>query len=150
MKISENVLQKSLWQSLENEKSEMAIFFVFSCSSSWCTLFFLSMHFSWRKLWNKITCFDFFEKKAKKDEKYRVKQGGGKVKKNRLFWLFWKKLKKGDFVSQFSPCIDRKKQSIPRWRARKNKEDGSLHFFHRPPESGLILHRSCVIYDGQH
>ena len=21
-------------------------------------------------------------------------------------------------------------------------------FFHRPPESGLILHRSCVIYDG--
>ena len=41
-----------------------------------------------------------------------------------------------------------KKQSTPQQRARKNKEDGSLHFFHRPPESGLILHRSCVIYDG--
>ena len=39
------------------------------------------------------------------------------------------------------------KQSTPRWRTRKNEEDGSLQFFRRPPESGLILHTSCVIYD---
>ena len=44
----------------------MYILFVFPCSSSWCTLFFLSMHFSWRKSRNKIACFDFFEKKPKK------------------------------------------------------------------------------------
>ena len=41
-----------------------------------------------------------------------------------------------------------KKQSTPRRRARKNEDDGSLHFLHRQPESGLILHRSFVIYDG--
>ena len=41
-----------------------------------------------------------------------------------------------------------KKQSTPQ-RAQKNEDDGSLHFFHRPPESDLILHRSCIIYDGQ-
>ena len=41
-----------------------------------------------------------------------------------------------------------KKQSTPRPRARKNEDDGSLHFLHRQPESGLILHRSFVIYDG--
>ena len=40
-----------------------------------------------------------------------------------------------------------KKQSTPRRRARKNEDDGSLHFLHRQPESGLILHRSFVIYD---
>ena len=40
LKILENVLQKSLQQSLENEKSEMAILFIFPCSSLWCTLFF--------------------------------------------------------------------------------------------------------------
>ena len=45
-------------------------------------------------------------------------------------------------------CINREKQSIPRQRTQKNEEDGSLHFFHRPPENGFILHRSCVIYDG--
>ena len=36
-------------------------------------------------------------------------------------------------------------------KSTKNKDDGSLHFLHRQPESGLILHRSCVIcviYDG--
>ena len=44
----------------------MAILFVFPCSSSWCTLFFLSMHFSWRKLRNKIAFFRlFFKKKSK-------------------------------------------------------------------------------------
>ena len=37
-----------------------------------------------------------------------------------------------------------KKQSTPRRRARKNEDDGSLHFFHRPPERGLILHRKSV------
>ena len=44
-----------------------------------------------------------------------------------------------------------KKQNTPRRRTRKNEDDGSLPFFHRPPESGLILNRSCiicVIYDG--
>ena len=41
-----------------------------------------------------------------------------------------------------------KKQNTPRQRARKNQDNGSLHFLHRQPESGLILHRSCVIYDG--
>ena len=63
---------------------------------------------------------------------------------------FLKKAEKGDFVSQFSPwkMHQQKKQSTPRQRTWKNKEDGSLHFFRRPPESGLILHRSCVIYDG--
>ena len=67
-----------------------------------------------------------------------------------MFWLFWKKPKKGNFVLQFSPWKKhrQKKQCTPWRRARKNEEDGSLHFFHRPPESGLILHRSCVIYDG--
>ena len=66
-----------------------------------------------------------------------------------MFWLFWKKPKKGDFVSQFSPWKMhwQKKQSTPRRRTRKNEEDGSLRFFRRPPESGLILHTSCVIYD---
>ena len=59
-------------------------------------------------------------------------------------------VKTANFVSQFSPwkMHQQKQQSTPWQRARKNKEDGSLHFFHRPPESGLILHRSCVIYDG--
>ena len=44
-----------------------------------------------------------------------------------------------------------KKQNTPRRRARETEEDGSLPFLHRPPESGLILDRSCVIcviYDG--
>ena len=44
-----------------------------------------------------------------------------------------------------------KKQNTPQRRARKNEDDGSLPFLHRPPESGLILNRSCVIcviYDG--
>ena len=40
----------------------MAIFFVFPCSLLWCTLFFLSMHFSWRKWQNKIAFFGFFQK----------------------------------------------------------------------------------------
>ena len=44
----------------------MYILFVFPCYSSWCTLFFLSKHFSWRKSRNKITCFDFFEKSRKR------------------------------------------------------------------------------------
>ena len=42
------------------EKMKTATFFVFPCSSLWCTLFFLSMHFSWRKLWNKIAFFRLF------------------------------------------------------------------------------------------
>ena len=84
------------------EKMNTAICFVLPCSSLWYTLFFLSMLFSWRKLQNKIACFDFFEKG----------------------------------------------QKTPRRRAWKNEEDGSLHFFRRPPENGLILHRSCIIYDG--
>ena len=37
-KIYENVSQKSLWQSFENKKSEMAIFFVFPRCSSWSDL----------------------------------------------------------------------------------------------------------------
>ena len=43
------------------------------------------------------------------------------------------------------------KKSTPQRRARKNEDNGSLTFLHRPPESGLILNRSCVIcviYDG--
>ena len=90
------------WQGLNFFTLEMTILFVFPCSSSWCTLFFLSKHFSWRKSWNKIVCFDFFEKKPKK----------------------------GDFVSQVSPWKMhwQKKQSTPRRRAWKNKEGGSLHF----------------------
>ena len=72
------------------------------------------------------------------------------AKQNCLFLAFFKKVKQvilfHDFLHEKS--IDRKKQSTPRQRARKNEDDGSLHFFHRPPESGLILHRSCVIYDG--
>ena len=43
----------------------MTILFVFPCSSSWCTLFFWSTHFSRGKLQNKIACFDFFEKNQK-------------------------------------------------------------------------------------
>ena len=45
-------------------KMKTAIFFVFPCSLSRCTLFFLSMHFSWRKLQNKIAFF-VFSKKSK-------------------------------------------------------------------------------------
>ena len=41
-----------------------------------------------------------------------------------------------------------KKENTPQQRSRKNEDDGSLHFLHRQPESGLILHRSFVIYDG--
>ena len=44
------------------EKMKTTIFFIFSCSLSWCTLFFLSMLFSWRKLRNKIAFFGFFQK----------------------------------------------------------------------------------------
>merc|ERR1711875_142895 len=44
------------------EKMKTTIVFVLSCSSSWCTLFFLLMHFSWRKLRNKIAFFGFFQK----------------------------------------------------------------------------------------
>ena len=44
--------------------------------------------------------------------------------------------------------MDRKKTKYTTRKSTKNKEDDSLHFFRRPPESGLILHRSCVIYDG--
>ena len=65
-KIYENVLQKSLWQSFENKKSEMAIFFVFARCSTWYTPFFWSTHFSWRKSRNKIASFGFFEKSRKK------------------------------------------------------------------------------------
>ena len=79
-KIYENVLQKSLWQSFENKKSEMAIFFVFPRCSSWYTPFFRSTHFSWRKLWNKIPCFGFFEKSRKKATS-TGRNGGGKIKK---------------------------------------------------------------------
>ena len=61
-KFSENVSQKSLWQSFENEKSGTAILFVFPRWSSWCTPFFLSTHFSLRKSRNKIAFFAFFEK----------------------------------------------------------------------------------------
>ena len=32
------------------EKMKTTIVFVFLCSLSWCSLFFLSMHYSWRKL----------------------------------------------------------------------------------------------------
>merc|ERR1711895_101554 len=38
------------------------IVFVFSCSLSWYTLFFLSMLFSWKKSRNKIAFFGFFQK----------------------------------------------------------------------------------------
>ena len=38
------------------------ILLVFSSSSSWYTLFFLLMLFSWRKLQNKIAFFGFFQK----------------------------------------------------------------------------------------
>ena len=44
----------------------MYILFVFPCSLLWCTLFFLSIHFSWRKSRNNIACFDFFEKSWKR------------------------------------------------------------------------------------
>ena len=101
LKIYENVSQKSLWQSFENEKSETAIFFVFPCSSQWCTPFFLSTHFSPRKSQNKIACFDFFEKSWKKAILFR------------------------NFLHE--KCIDRKK-STPRQRAWKNQEDGHLRF----------------------
>ena len=32
-------------------------------------------------------------------------------------------------------------------RARRNEDNGILHFLHRQPERGLIFHRSFVIYD---
>ena len=41
-----------------------------------------------------------------------------------------------------------KKQSTPQRRTQKNEEDGSLQFFRRPPEGGVIVHTSCIIYDG--
>ena len=49
----------------------------------------------------------------------------------RLFSAFFKKIKTGDFVSQFSRWKMRrpKKRSIPRRSARKNEEDSSLRFF---------------------
>ena len=51
-------------------------------------------------------------------------------------------------VAIFSMNIRRnKKQNTPRQRARRNEDNGSLHFLHRQPESGLIFHRSFVIYD---
>ena len=73
-KIYENVSQKTLWQSFENEKSETAIFFLFPRWSSWCTPFFLWMHFSPRKSRNKIACFHFFEK-SRKRPKVRAETG---------------------------------------------------------------------------
>ena len=71
------------------------------------------------------------------------------TKQNCLFLAFLKNLKKGNFVLRLSPWKkhQQKKQSTPRRRARKNEEDCSLHFILRPPKSGLILHRSCEIYD---
>ena len=59
-KIYENVSQKSLWKSFENEKSETAIFFIFPRWSSCYTPFFQSTHFLRRKLQNKIACFNYF------------------------------------------------------------------------------------------
>ena len=44
-------------------------------------------------------------------------------------------------------CIDRKNKVHHDEEHEKNEDDGSLHFLHRQPESGLILHRSFVIYD---
>ena len=62
LKIYENVLQKSQWQSYENKKSEMTIFFLFPRWSSWYTPFFRWTHFSPRKTQNKMVCFEFFQK----------------------------------------------------------------------------------------
>ena len=78
-------------------------FSFFLCSSSWCTLFF--------------SVDAFFMEKF--------------VKQNHLFCLFFKKVKTGDFVSQFSRWKMRrpKKQSTPRRSARKNEENSSLRFF---------------------
>ena len=44
-------------------------------------------------------------------------------KQNRLFWLFFKKVKTGDFVSRFYPwkMHRQKKQSTPRRRGQKNE-----------------------------
>ena len=84
--------------------------------------FFLSMHFSWRKLWNKIAFFWLFSIKPKHVS---------------WKWLYHLRFSSyGDFKTSYS---------FYRQRTRKNKDDGSLHFFHRPPERGLILHRICVM-----
>ena len=105
------------------KKTEVAIFLLFRCCSSWCTPFFRLTHFSWRKSWNKMACFEFFKKKLEKSEKYRAKQGS-KIKEKHFF------------------------PSHPSSRAVRAGRFGPPNFFCRPPESGLISHTSCVIYDG--
>ena len=121
MKISENILQKSRWQSFKNEKSEMAILFVFPCSSSWCTLFFLLMHFSWRKSRNNIAFFQLFSKKLKQailfrnflhekciDRKNRVHhdEEHGKTKKMAISDFSFSKLCHRDFCKTFSEIFN--------------------------------------------
>ena len=45
-------------------------------------------------------------------------------------------------------CINRKNKVHHNEEHGKTKKMAVSIFFRRPPESGLILHRSCVIYDG--
>ena len=60
LKISQHVSQKSLWWSFKNKKSEMYIFFVFPCLSSWdifvCNILLFLME-NWPRKW---AIFEFF------------------------------------------------------------------------------------------
>ena len=69
------------------------------------------------------------------------------VKQNRLFWLFWKNAKKGErYGAKQGEKIEKKiSQSHPSSSAVWASRFGPPNFFHRPPESGLISHTSCII-----
>ena len=95
------------------------IFFVFSCSLSWCTLFFLSMIFHGENCKTKLSFFGYFQKSQKRQFCFAIfSMKNASTEKNKVYH-------------------DKEHE--------KTKKMIVFIFFHRPPESGLILHRSCVM-----
>ena len=62
LKYAPPIIQKSVWWSFKNQKSEMYILFVYPCWSSWHMTFWPYPNVSGGKLGQKMDCFWFFEK----------------------------------------------------------------------------------------
>ena len=60
LKISHYIWQKSLWWSFQNQKSEMYIFFIFPCRSSWDMSFLLHPTVYDGKMAEKVLNFHMF------------------------------------------------------------------------------------------
>ena len=91
-------------------------------SSFFPCCFFLSNHFSWGILRNKITFFGFLKKSQ-----------------NRHFCFA--------IFSMKNALTEKTKYTMTKSTEKQKRWQSS--FFRRPPESGLSLHRSCEIYDGR-